>query len=130
MNNLIEFGNIYWGKCRKNEFHPIVILGECDGDFKACIISHGAPKDSPIPNVPMCAEYFINASDKYQIVFDNTYLVCLNLIKASKLINFSKGVVGKLSDEGVQFVHAQIDDLTPQTCPMSLQKFAKTFRVK
>ena len=36
MNNLIEFGNIYWGKCRKNEFHPIVILGECDGDFKAC----------------------------------------------------------------------------------------------
>ncbi|MGM9746282.1 MAG: hypothetical protein ACI30H_04920 [Paludibacteraceae bacterium] len=130
MNNLIEVGNIYWGKCRENEVHPIVILGKHDGDYEACIISHGAPKDSPIPNVPMRAEHFINDPDKYQVVFENTYLVPLHLIKASELIDFSQGVVGKLSDEGLQFVHSQIDHLVPQTCPMSIQQFAKSFRVK
>ncbi|KRD10034.1 hypothetical protein ASE21_09940 [Flavobacterium sp. Root901] len=90
-------------------FHYIVYFeGNPDQDFIGGMITHYNGNG----NVPMQPEYFeINdKNDKaFKVTYDNSFLVVGKFIKPSQWGPYSK--VGKLSEEGIQFLENIIGNL-------------------
>lgn len=77
-------------------------------------------------NVPMSDIHFEKTSEDgndYKFQFENTQLVIAKLMKFEAWGPFTK--VGKLSDEGVQFVESIIDNLPQETWEEYLYRISK-----
>lgn len=100
----------------KDTNHPIIFLKKENTDFfYGCIITHSNSKRYPI-NIPMEIQHFEVSNEtgqKYEIQFERTHIVKLELIKKNEWGPFK--VKGKLTSEGIQFVENQLKNLEPTT---------------
>ena len=98
----------------KNTNHPIVYLSDRDEYyFIGCILTHSNTNDYK-NNIALLPEHFethdVNNS-KYEVKYDDSYFVNLNLIKKAEWGPFNK--VGKLANAGIEFLenHLRQSDL-------------------
>jgi len=124
---IMEKGDIIWAKDTNAHFHPIVYLEEIDDkSFKACILSH---KDKH-NNYKMEKKHLCIVDENgnnYQFQYDNTHLVInYSFIKMNEWIEKDPQIVGRLTDEGIQFVEMLIPQ-TPIYCPLPIFLIKKIY---
>lgn len=106
-------GDILRGKYTK---HPIVFLRKKDDDFfYGCIITHSVRK-SYNNNIKLSSEHFeVNNSNgvKYEIQFENTHVVKLELVKKQAWGPFM--AKGKLTNAGIFFIEELFKNSEPTT---------------
>ncbi len=103
--------------------HPIIFLEKItNGVFKACIISTKKINGNKL----MSTNHFEKTNSKgeeYSIQFKPSYLVVSDsFIKMDAWIDESKGVVGKLTAEGIVFVEDNMSE-THILCVASMKEF-------
>ena len=106
-------GDILKGRKGSDAIHPIIFLeGKDDTYFiGAMITSSPNYKD----NILMKSDHFETedlGGERYEVSFEESYLVDAKLLKRMEWLPFSK--VGQLTTEGVDFVISTIGDKYPQ----------------
>ena len=98
----------------KGTIHPIVILKIENADqFIGCIITHASSTKYP-DNIGLKPEHFSCNDDNgnyYEVQFDNSYFVNLNLIKKSDWGPFIK--CGCLTEIGTDFIESYLKQNKP-----------------
>lgn len=98
-------GEIFFGRKGSDAIHPIIYLGEHDGDsFIGAMLTHSL---KPSKNVGMKDAHFQSRNEKgvgYEFQFSNTRLVGMRLLKKRDWAPFRK--VGELTTEGIRFVES------------------------
>ena len=94
----------------QNTYHPIVYLREKDDYyFVGCILTHSDKNDykNNIALLPEHFEVYDDNNNKYEVGYDESYFVKINLIKKAEWGPFKK--VGKLTSTGIEFLDKNLD---------------------
>ena len=104
-------GDILRGRNGSDAVHPIIFwIGHDDTFFIGAMLTH---RDRD--NVSMSEKHFYkqdSEGNKYELFFDQTYLVEALLLKKLEWRPFRK--VGQLTDAGISFVDSKIGNFIPE----------------
>ena len=105
-------GDILRGRNRSDAVHPIIFwVGHDDTFFIGAMLTHSDIKN----NVLMSKEHFYkqdSEGNEYELLFDQTYLVEILLLKKLEWRPFRK--VGQLTKGGIDFVDSKISNSIPK----------------
>ncbi len=99
----------------KKTKHPIIFLDEIHVDsFCGCIITHASSSQYP-ENIKLARKHFLDSDlqgKAFSIQWDQTYFVDVKLEKKKDWGPFTRQ--GKLSDEGLKFLHDYLNNKKPK----------------